>query len=349
MELIVKTPLDLESVAAARILEIEPSAVLNVKPGGLKGLIVVESCPNRFRLYERILSEVPEVEHVVPIEAEVEADLDRITDAARRLAENRISSSESFAVRTIRRGRHSFRSVDVNVRVGAVVQEATGAPVDLDNPEKILQVEIVFDRAGLAVLEGGSEWRKMRPGKRASTRFFRRVSVIQMPYLGSLEGAREIGARIGRAVQAYEVMELVVAPNKPVNGFELAAFLEGVRDGVESRLRIQRRSYGRGVEAVKVIVQDLYQLVRERRGEPMIVFEPEGLQLRDAAPKLREILERDGRVNFLFGSREGIPKGVYRMADLVVDLAPGVTLPTELAAPSALTAIYTVLNLMDMD
>lgn len=345
----IKTPLGLERVAAARILEIEPSTRLEVKPRGLKGLIVVESCPNGAKLYERILSEVPEVEHVVPVEAEVEADLDRIAEAARRLAEEKISGDESFAVRTIRRGQHPFRSIDVNVRVGAVVQEATGAPVDLDNPEKILQVEIVFDRAGLAVLDGGSEWRKMRPGKHPSTKFFRRVSVVQMPYLGSLEGAREIGARIGRAVQAYEVMELIVAPNKPVNGFELAAFLEGVRDGVESRFRVQRKSYGRRVEAVRVLVQDLYQLVRERGKEPMIVFEPEGLQLRDAAPRLRKLLERSGRVNFLFGSREGIPKGVYRMADLVIDLAPGVTLPTELAAPSALTAIYTALNLMDID
>lgn len=349
MELVVKTPLGLERVAAARILELEPKASLSVKPHGLEGLIVVESCPDRGALMERILGEVPEVERVIPVEVEVRAELDEIAEAARKLAMEKISGNESFAVRTVRRGRHGFKSIDVNIKVGAIVQEATGAAVDLDNPDKILQVEVVFGRAGLAVLDGASEWRKMGPGKRSSTRFFRRVSVVQMPYLGSIEGAREMGARIGRAVQAYEVMELVVAPNKRVDGFELLAFLDGVREGIESRLRIQLRSYGRGVGRVKVLVQDLYQLVRERRGEPMVVFEPEGLQLRDAAPKLREILSEGGRVSFLFGSREGIPKGVYRMADLVVDLAPGITLPTELAAPSALTAVYTALNMMGAD
>ena len=349
MELVIKTPLGLERVAAARIMEIEPSSVLRVKPGGLEGLIIVESCPDRDSLFKKILKEVPEVERAIPVEAEVEAELEKIAEAARRLAMDRISEGESFAVRTVRRGRHGFRSVDVNVRVGAVVQEATGAAVNLDNPDKIIQVEIVFERAGLAVLEGKLEWRKMEPGKRPSTGFFRRISVVQMPYLGSMGAAREMGARIGRAVQAYEVMELVVAPNKHVDGFELAAFLEGVREGVESRLRVQRRSYGRSVERVRVLVQDLYQLVRERKGEPMVVFEPEGLQLRDAAPKLRKVLSGGGRVSFLFGSREGIPKGVYRMADLVIDLAPGITLPTELAAPTALAAVYTVLNMMSED
>jgi len=53
-------------------------------------------------------------------------------------------------------------------------------------------------------------------------------------------------------------------------------------------------------------------------------------------------------VSFLFGSREGIPKGIYRLADLVIDLAPAITLPTEVAAPAALTAIYTALNMMNL-
>jgi len=46
----------------------------------------------------------------------------------------------------------------------------------------------------------------------------------------------------------------------------------------------------------------------------------------------------------LFGSREGIPLGVYRYADLVIDIAPGITLSTEYAASSALIAIGTLLH-----
>jgi len=349
MELIVKTPLGLERVAASHILDLDPSASLRVKPEGLEGLIIIESCRDKKGLAERISEEVPEVERVIPIEVEVEASLESIAEAAKRLVEGRLSSSESFAVRTVRRGRHSFKSIDVNVRVGSIIQEITQAPVDLDNPDKIIQVEIVFDRAGLAILDGKSEWRKMTHGKRPSTRFFKKISVVQMPYLGSEAAAKEIGARIGRAVQAYEVKELVIAPNQIVDGFELAAFIQGIKEGIESRYQIQRKSYGRSIERVRVRVQDLYQLVRERRKETIIVFEPEGLQLRDAAEKLKKMISESSKINFLFGSREGIPKGVYRVADLVIDLAPGITLPTELAAPAGLTAIYTALNIMDLD
>ena len=344
----IKTPLGLEEVAASRILELEPKAKVVVKPRGLGGLIIVDSCPNRFKLMEEVLREVPEAERVIPVEAEVDARIEEIEAAARKLALERLSPDQSFAVRTVRRGSHEFRSIDVNIRVGATIQEAIGAPVDLDNPERIIQVEIIFDKAAVAILDGRSEWRKMGFGKRPSTKFFNKVSIVQMPYLGSMEGAREIGRRIGRAVQAYEVRELVIAPNKPVNALELASFIDGVREGIESRFRVQKKSYGRAVERVKVLVQDLYQLVRERRGEPIIVFEPEGLQLRDAAAKLKEILSRSKRASFLFGSREGIPKGVYRLADLVIDLAPAITLPTEVAAPAALTAVYTALNMMNL-
>ncbi|MCC6024453.1 MAG: SPOUT family RNA methylase [Thaumarchaeota archaeon] len=345
MRLIVKTPLDLEDIVAARIVELDPVAEVRARPGGLKGLVIVESCHDAEMLKGLILREIPEAESVIKVDAVVEADLDRIVEAVVNLARDVIREDDSFAVRTVRRGRHDFTSLDVNVRVGAAVQAETGARVDLENPDVVIYVEIVLERAGISIVRGEREWRKMTPEKRPSFRIFNRISIVQMPYLGSIEGAREIGRRIGRAVQSYEVGELIIAPNKPVDAFELEAFIAGVREGVESRYAIQKKTYARSVEKVRVLVQDLYQLVRERREEPMIVLEPEGLQIRDALPKLRELFSRGGRVNLLIGSREGIPKGVYRIASLVLDLAPGITLSTELAAPSTLATIYTALNI----
>lgn len=189
----------------------------------------------------------------------------------------------------------------------------------------------------------------MWPSKNSSLDFFNKISVVQMPYLGSLEGAREIGARIGRAVQAYEVNELIISPNKIVNAYELSRFIDGVIEGVESRFKVQCKSYGRRVERVRVYLHDVYQLIRDRKGEPIIVFEPEGIRLREAIAELREIFKKAKRVNYLFGSREGIPKGVYRVADIVIDLAPSITLPTELAAPTALAATYTVMTMIEQD
>ena len=345
MEIIVKTPLGLEKVVASRITELEEGVILTVKPNGFEGLVVVEKSRDGKTLARRIEEEIPEAEKVIVVEETVKSELDEIAEAASRLASEKIQSPESFAVRTVRRGKHSFTSVDVNIKTGAEIVKRTGSPVNLEHPNKIVQVEIIQDRAGIAVLDGHAEWRKMSREKLPSHRLFRKISVIQMPYLGSAEGAREIGARIGRAAQAYEVRELVISPNKPVDAFELATFIKGVEEGIESRYNIQRKSYSRKVERIRVIVQDLYQLVRERRNEPIIVFEPEGKQIREAADKLDEIFRSSKRINFLLGSREGIPKGIYRIADIVIDLASDITLPTELAAPAALTAVYTVLNL----
>ncbi|MEM0274874.1 MAG: SPOUT family RNA methylase [Nitrososphaerota archaeon] len=280
---------------------------------------------------------------LILVEAEASGDIKSIVEAVRKIIRDRISPEESFAVRTVRRGKHDFTSIDVNVVVGAVVKQEVGARVDLENPDKIIQIEIINDKAGIAITDG-FRWKKMSGRKKPSIRFFNKISIVQMPYLGSLEGAREIGARIGRAVQAYEVNELVIAPSKPVDAEELARFIEGVLEGVESRYVIQKKSYARDVRKVRVLVQDLYQLVRDRRGEPIIVFEPEGVQLRECREKLRELFIKSKRVNFLLGSREGIPKGVYRIADMVVDLAPGITLPTELAAPVALASVYITLH-----
>ena len=345
MEIIVKTPLGLESIVGSRIKEIEEGVEVRVRPYGFEGLVIVERCRDKIDLAKRIEDEIPEAEKVIVVEQVVKAELNEMVKAALEIALNKLSSKESFAVRTVRRGKHPFTSIDVNVKAGAEIVDKIGSPVNLDYPDKIIQIEILQDQAGIAILDGKSEWRKMDEHKFPSHRFFRKISVVQMPYLGSAEGAREIGARIGRAVQTYEVRELVISPNKPVDAFELALFIRGVEEGIESRYNIQKRSYARKIEKVKVIVQDLYQLVRERRAEPIVVFEPEGKQLRDIADKLVAIFRNNKRINFLLGSREGIPKGVYRLADMVIDLASDITLPTELAAPAALTAVYTVLNL----
>jgi tRNA acetyltransferase TAN1 len=345
MEILVKTPLGLEKIAAERIKELEEGCVVTAKPKGYEGLVLVEKCSDKYRLASIIEKEVLEAEKVIVMEEVVPARIEAISEAAARVAEQKISQDESFAVRTVRRGKHEFTSIDVNTSAGALIAARLGAAVNLDYPDKIVQVEIIQETAGIGILDGRAEWRKMDRDKRSSLPIFGRVSIVQMPYLGPHEGARQIGSRIGRTIQAYEVMELVVAPSTAVDADELVVFIQGVEEGIESRYQVQRRSYSRPARRVKVLVQDLYQLVRERSGEPIIVFEPEGVEIRRAASRLREIFSRGSRVNLLFGSREGIPKGIYRRADLVIDLAPEITLPTELAAPAALAEIYTALSM----
>ncbi len=342
--LLVKTQLGLERIAAARIEEEAPWLKAEAAPKGFKGLVLVSGCRDPQGDAKLIEERIVEADRVVVLEAWAPAEPEAIARKAAEIAAGRISSSECFAVRTTRRGRHGFTSIDVNVAAGRAVQEATGACVNLSYPDKIVLVEIIGGDAFISIVPGSFEWKKMRPGKNPVYRLFRRIAVVQMPYLGPLDACRNMGVRIGREVQNFEVRELVVAPAGLVRGRELAEFLNGVFEGIESRYQVQARSYHRKVERVPVYVQDIHQLVRDRRGEPIIVLEPEGEPVSRVGDKLWEIIKGKGRINILVGSREGIPLGVYRYADLVVDIAPGVTLSTEYAAAAALIALATVLH-----
>ncbi len=341
---LVKTVLGMESVAASYIEELDPGARLRVAPYGLKGLVIVEASKDKSQLAREIEARVPEAEKVLVAEACVKADPQEIARAAAELAPRYIKPENTFAVRTVRRGRHDFTSIDVNVVVGDAVRRATGASVNLRFPDWVVGVEIVHDEAYVVFYPGSKEWRKMRPGKYPLYKLFRRIAVVQMPYLGPLDACRTMGVRIGREVQNFEVGELVIAPIGLVDALQLKTFLDGVFEGIESRYEVQRKSYGREVHKVRVHVQDLYQLVRDRRGEVIIVFEPEGEYVSRVADELYRLLKSGKRVNMLFGSREGIPQGVYRFADLVLDIAPGITLSTEYAAASALIAVASVVH-----
>ncbi len=344
--ILVKTELGAERLAASRIRDIDPRARVEAAPRGLRGMVVVEPGGYSKEELARLIEErVPEAGRVIPVDACTEAVLEKMAAVAAEVAKAKISPGETFAVRTTRRGRHPYTSIDVNVVVGDAVRKATGASVNLTSPDKVVLVEIVQDDAYISVMPGSIIYRKMRPGKYPLYRLYRRVSLVQMPYLGPLDACRNMGVRIGREVQNFEVAELVIAPDGPVDALQLKTFIEGVLEGIESRYEIQRRSYGRKVHRVPVLVQDIYQLVRERAGrEPIIVLEPEGEPVTRVAQRLYELFSRSRRVSILVGSRRGIPLGIYRFADMVVDIAPGITLSTDYAAAAALIAIGTVVH-----
>jgi len=340
--LLVKTALGMEKIAASRISELLPWTHTEPSPRGFRGLVLIYNCRGGEK--EIVEKNVLEADRIIPVMGIAKANPQEISKVARTLARDKISHNECFAVRTTRRGSHKFTSIDVNVIVGAAVKEETNACVNLSYPDKILLVEIIQDIALLSIVPGSFEWKKMRPGKNQVIKLFRRISIIQMPYLGPLEACRKMGVRIGREVQNFEVKELVVAPAGPVDGKQLAEFLNGVFEGIESRYKIQAKSYHRKPRKVPVIVHDIHQAVRDRLGEPIIVLEPEGEPISRVADKLWDLVRNNKRINILVGSRQGIPLGIYRFADVVVDIAPGITLSTEYAASSALIALATILH-----
>jgi len=342
IDLIVKTPIGMENIAASRIEEIGFEGDLHPKPFGYPGIIIItlRDEDEKIKIAEKIKNEIPEAERVLVSRISTEATLESIVNAAVKVASETIMNETKFAVRTVRRGRHPYTSVDVNCKVGSAILERIDATVDLDHPEKIIWIEIINDEAAVGIIDGSEIWKKIGPGKREIRTFFYKASVIQMPYLGDEKSAKSMGSRIGRAVQMFEVGEFVIGTVGTCSARRLKWFMDGIFEGIDSRYQIQRKTYAHKPRRVKVLIQDLYQLIRDRRSEPKIIFEPEGERFPKVAVEIANLfLGGNERINLLFGSREGIPKGIFRFADLIVDLCPGITLSTEYAASSALIGI----------
>ena len=345
VSILVKTQLDFEKIVAARIKEIDEAATVLPCPYGFKGLVLVKpGVLTKEELYRKIVEQVVEADKVIPVEAVVEADPVKICEALKDLAPGKIDKDDSFAIRTTRRGRHGFTSIDVNIVVGDCVRKYTGASVNLKYPDKVVFIEIIQNYALISIAEGKQEYHKYSPEKKSLIDLFRRIAIVQMPYLGPLDAVSEMGKRIGREVQNFEVRELVIAPTGLVDAYSLSVFINNIIEGINSRYHIQVKSYPRKPYKVPVYVMDLHQLVRDRSNEIIIVFEPEGKYIGDVQEMLTDIiLKTRKRINLLFGSRKGIPPGIYRFADLVVDIAPGITLSTDYAAAAGLVALSTTI------
>jgi len=341
---IVKTPKGLEEVAASHIEDVlKGEGEVVAKPGNFPGVVFVLGLdPDECAAL--IKEQIPEASRVLPVYAVVKANLDEIATKCAEVASSRLSSDETFAIRTTRRGTHPFTSIDVNVVAGRKVQEVTGCDVNLDRPDKAIYVEIFRDLAAISIIPGSEEYRKITPGKPVILPILRKLRIIQMPYTGPLDGVYKMGVRIGRAVQTFEVGELYIAHYRPVSGIELETFLRGLFEGIESRYQIQVRSYGRPVHKVPVYIYDMYQFVREHRNEAIIVTDPKGEYITHVKHELARLFREYPVVNVFIGAREGIPVGIFRFADLVVDLCPQVTIATDYALVSTVIAFISALE-----
>ena len=339
MKFIVKTQRGMESIAANYISEALPDSKVWASPMGYSGLVIVETEDENAE--EKIL-EIPEVERAIPVIVEVPAELDEIVSAAEKIAQL-IEENQTFAVKTKRRGKHDFTSMDVNRELGARIRELTNADVNLSWPDRVVQVEIIGDKAYISVLPG-EEFRKFTPDKFDARKLFRKLTIVQMPYWGDFKACRSFGEKIGRAAQAFEVKELIIAPKEKMNAFELAEFIKGIKIGQESRHQIQREAYPWKVEKVPVSVWDMYQVVRDKRRNKrlLIVTDPKGPTLAEVKEKLGRDMFYAKEVVVFIGSREGIPRGLFRFADYVIDLAPYMTFATEHGIPGALVSLWEV-------
>jgi len=339
MKFLIKTQRGMEAVAANYIKDVLEDAKVWIAPQGYSGLVLVET---EDKDAEQKLFDIPEIERVIPVLFEVPATIEDILSVSEQIAAY-IKEGESFAIKTKRRGKHEFSSVDVNVALGGKIKELTNAEVDLTFPDKAVLVEIIGDRAYISIT-GKEEWKKFTPDKIDARKLFKKVTIVQMPYWGDYKACRNFGEKIGRAAQAFEVRELIIAPKEKIDAYELMEFIKGVKIGQESRHQIQREAYPWKVEKVPVSVWDLYQVIRDKRRNKrlLIITDPKGHSVSEVKENLAKDLYYAKEVVVFIGSREGIPRGLFRYADYVIDLAPYMTFATEHGIPAALIALWTI-------
>ena len=149
----------------------------------------VESCDTRF------------VARIVPVDRVVRADLQSIVYTALRIGG--IGGEDAFAVRCRRRGSHDFSSKDVEYAVGSAINVGH---VNLEDPEKIINVEVLFNRAYISVLRKGEivekkilVERKWERGKRPINRSELKILEILeiFPDMASCKIALDLGAAPG--------------------------------------------------------------------------------------------------------------------------------------------------------
>jgi thiamine biosynthesis protein ThiI len=70
------------------------------------------------------------------------SDIDNILNVGGGFAKERLTKGETFAVRARRKGAHAYRSTDLAARLGSVIENETGAKVDLQNPDVTIYVEV---------------------------------------------------------------------------------------------------------------------------------------------------------------------------------------------------------------
>ncbi len=329
-----KTELGMERYVANN-LDVECD--VEAAPKGFQGLVLLKGCKNYDEAVRKLM-EMPEVIRVMVAEECVKADLKELKNIVRKFVDR--IEGKKFAVRTVRRGKHTFTSIQVNAELGSAILSLTkNAKVDLSNPDIILMVEIIGDEAYVALV--GPEYvglKKMR-GKIDLSKLMKKVRVFQEPYLGPLSGVREVGKRIGRILESYGVSEYYFALIEPVSALELAELIHSVEEGARSRRQQKEKTEGKK-ERTALKVFDMYHLVGSKsKKEVVITFEPEGESFERVAKDIGEAMRKAKKVTLVLGSRKGTPMGLYRFADFVVDIAPGIVLSTETALAAALESV----------
>jgi tRNA acetyltransferase TAN1 len=138
-----------------RLLSIVGDEETNTWESGVEGLILGRSNLDPTSVIDglrTLLKEKPWefrfLRRVIPVEMVVETDLDEIGKVCKKLS-RRIGSEETFRV-TVEKRRSKMRTKDI-IHVAA---QPVPSPVNLEDPDKIILIEVIGDTTGISLLEG---------------------------------------------------------------------------------------------------------------------------------------------------------------------------------------------------
>ncbi|WP_297508338.1 THUMP domain-containing protein [Thermococcus sp.] len=136
------------------ILELE-WAIGRVKVKGTdwRGVLLAETPLGKEEALERLRKfETQAIQRVVPLDELVPAKWEAIEDTVLRLAR---AINGSFAVRAKVRGNRKLKERELEIRLGSLLVERFGLPVNLSDPDWTVVVEVLGKKAGVGLLRRG--------------------------------------------------------------------------------------------------------------------------------------------------------------------------------------------------
>jgi len=124
-------------------------------PTGLPGLVVLSTRLDPFYVVEEVARKVVEepwyfrfLLKIRPIEACVPAELEAIREAALNAARRKLDPSDTYRIEA-----HVRLSTLTKESIIAAIAPLLPNKVDLENPSKVILIEVIKDVAGVAVVE----------------------------------------------------------------------------------------------------------------------------------------------------------------------------------------------------
>lgn len=119
-------------------------------------LIVTSLNPREItRKLTQLCKEAPEnfwyTYNYVPIDVWVSSELEEIEENVKKLAEN-IKKNETWRITINKRFYDKYHTQEI---IEALAKHVNGGKVDLKNPQKTIQIEIIGKQAGISLLEPG--------------------------------------------------------------------------------------------------------------------------------------------------------------------------------------------------